>query len=341
MSRFKPHILISTLGLSALATPAIAGSERLIYDPDSPYFLSDIDQSQADPGQNVVLRGGIGYASITAHEHVFAAPSGTDNLSLLVWESTAPVANVDVKVRLPDAWTLRGHFDAALPGGAKMTDYDWIPPYATGNGLDDWSHRSISPASHLDWYFSGDVAFGRDLPINEELTVNVNGGFKYTDVEWTSIGGTYIYSDSTNGFRGTTGTLPDVPGVRYRQQLPTVFAGIDTTLNDGPWSLEAGARAGLIVAGQSVDHHYLRVPPFYVTDNFSFGQVLSADAKLDYNFTDHLGVYLAGSYEKMATGHILSDYRYMSDNSIYIHDSTAGGGELDVWSVTAGVKGYF
>ena len=68
MSRFKPHILISTLGLSALATPAIAGSERLIYDPDSPYFLSDIDQSQADPGQNVVLRGGIGCSGETRYE---------------------------------------------------------------------------------------------------------------------------------------------------------------------------------------------------------------------------------------------------------------------------------
>jgi plasminogen activator len=338
VSHFKHQILIVTL--AAMATPAFAGSERLIYDPDSAYFMSDIDQSQADPGQNFVLRGGIGYASIVAHEHVYAGASGNENLSLLLWESKAPIANVDLKARLPDAWTLRGHIDAAVAGDSTMTDYDWTS-FSPSYDFNDWDHRSISPNTSLDWYLKGDIAIGRDLPINEEFTVNVNGGFGYTDVQWTAVGGTFIYSDSTNGFRGTIGTIPDTPAVRYRQQLPTIFAGVDTFLNDGPWSMEAGARAGLVVYGQSVDHHYLRDPPMYVTDNLSLGQVLKADVKLDYNITDHLGLYVAGSYEKMFAGHTLTDYRKIADNTLLEHSNTIGGGELDVWSITGGVKGYF
>jgi plasminogen activator len=332
--------LIIAAGIATLTTPALAGSERLIFDPDNRYFMSDIDQSYTDPGQNVVLRGGIGYSSIVAHEHVYAGASGPANLSLLLWETQAPIANVDLKARLPNAWTLRGHIDAAVAGDSTMTDYDWAD-FSPSYNFNDWDHRSISPNTSLDWYLKGDIAIGRDLPINDEFTVNVNGGVGYTDVQWTAVGGTYIYSDDTNGFRGTIGTIPDVPAVRYRQQFPTIFAGIDTFLNDGPWSMEAGARAGLIVSGQSVDHHYLRDPPMYITDNLTIGQVLSADVKLDYNITDHLGLYLAGSYEKMFASHTITDYRQISDNALLIHSDNIGGAELDVWSVTGGVKGYF
>lgn len=87
MSHFKHHIIFGALCLGAVATPAVAGSERLIYDPDSPYFMSDIDQSQADPHSNFVLRGSIGAASIVGQEHVYAGTTGTNNLSLLVWRA--------------------------------------------------------------------------------------------------------------------------------------------------------------------------------------------------------------------------------------------------------------
>ncbi len=327
--------LVSGTGLSSAA---LAGDGRLIVDPDSPYLFSDTDQAAADPNSNVVLRGSVGYASITAREHVYAGSSGDDNLSLLVWESQAPIANVDVKLRLPDGWTLRGHIDAALLGDSVMTDYDWTS-FSPSYQFNDWDHRSISPNTSLDWYLKGDIALGRDLPISEALTVNVNGGLSYTDVEWTAVGGTYVYS--VGGFRDTVGTIPNVPAVRYRQQLPTIFAGLDATVSDGPWDLEAGARAGLIVYGQSVDHHYLRTPPEYITDNLTFGQMVSAEAKIEYNFTDHLGAYLSGAYDKMFAGHMPTDYRQISDGSLILHDDSIGGAELDAWSVTAGVKGRF
>jgi outer membrane protease len=313
------------------------GNDRLTYDPDSPYFLSDTDQAAANPHENFALRGSIGIASIKGQEHVYAGTSGTQNLSLLVWEGSAPVASLDGKARF-DGWTLRGHIEAALPGGAKMTDYDWIPPYNTGYGMDDWSDRSISPTS-LDWYWTGDIALGRDLPINDALTVNVNGGFKYTDAQWTAVGGTYIYS--TGGFRNDIGVIPDVPAVRYRQQLPVLFAGVEATVNDGAWNLEAGGRAGLIIYGQARDDHYLRVPPRYTIDQMSWGQMLSADAKLGYAFNDHLSAFVEGSYEKTFAAHVPKEYRKISDGTFLLPTFNIGGGELDVATIKAGLKGNF
>jgi plasminogen activator len=333
VSHFKHQILIVTL--AAMATPAFAGSERLLYDPDSAYFMSDIDQSAASPNENVVLRGSVGVANIEALEKVYAFTSGTDLLSLLVWQSTAPIASGDVKVRLFDNWTLRGHIDAALSGDSVVTDYDWdgfAPSHAPG----DWSQRSISPNTSLDWYLNGEVAVGRDLPINEALTVNVNGGLRYTDVEWTAVGGSFIYSQFA--FRDDVGTFPDVPGLRYRQQLPTIFAGIDANVDDGPWSLEAGAKAGLTFMASDTDHHYARNIIF--TDQLNYAQVYTANAKLGYNFSDHLGAFLEADYEKMISGRGAED-EYNTVTGVTRHFDNAIGGELQVIALKAGLKGQF
>ena len=333
----RDFLIISSCSLVLAASPALA-HDALIYNPDSPYFLSDIDQSAADPDQNVVLRGSIGYASITANEHVYAAGSGTQNLSLLVWQSTAPIANMDVKLRLPGAWTIQGHIDAALLGDSTMTDYDWTG-FSPSYNMADWDHRSISPNTSLDWFLRGDVAVGRDLPINDALTVNVNGGVGYTDVQWTAVGGTYIYS--TSGFRDTAGTIPDVPAVRYRQQLPTGFLGVDAAVEDGAWSFDASAKAGLILYGTSVDHHYLRSPPMIITDQLGMGQVLSADARLGFAVNEHLSAYVEGSYQKVFAGHTVSDYTNMNTGALLIHSDNIGGAELDTATISAGIKGKF
>ena len=312
--------------------------DRLIVDPDSPYFISDNDQTAANPNENFSLRGSIGIAHITANEHVYAFGSGTQNLSLLVWDTYTPIANADVKVRLPGAWTVQGHVEAALPGKSTMTDYDWTG-FSPSYNMNDWDHRSISPNTNLDWYLKGDIALGRDFPINEALTVNVNGGVGYTDVQWTAVGGTYIYS--VGGFRDTSGTIPDVPGVRYRQQLPVGFVGVDAAVNDGAWSLDAGARAGLVLYGISTDHHYLRVPPMVIVDQLNLGQELSAKARLGYAFNDHLSAFVEGSYTKMLAAHTATDYYNMNTGALMIHGTNFGGAELDAATLSAGLKGNF
>ncbi len=312
--------------------------DRYVVDPDSKYFMSDDDQSHADPNQNFVLRGSVGIAGITANEHVYYFTTGPQNLSLLKWESLAPMASADAKLRLGDAWTLRGHIDAAMSGDSTMTDYDWLG-FSPSLSFDDWDHRSISPNTSLDWYLNGSLAIGRDMPVSDAFTVNFNGGVKYTDVQWTAKGGTYIYS--TAGFRDTTGTIPDVNAVRYRQQLPTAFLGADATIKDGAWSLDATTKVGLLVSAQSQDHHYLRVPPMIITDNLSWGSMASIDARLGYDISEHLGAFLEGSYEKVVATHTPSTYTNMNTGAVLSQSNTVGGAELDTWSLKAGLKGQF
>lgn len=333
----RPAILLAAAFAATSASPAAAGGDRLIYDPDSPYFMSDIDQSAADPNSNFVLRGSVGIVSISALEKVYAFSTGEDYLSLLTWDSLAPIATGDLKVRFFDGWTLRGRIDAAIAGESNMVDYDWTS-FSPSHAMNDWDQRSISPNTSLDWYLDGELALGRDLPINEALTVNVNGGLSYTDVEWTANGGTYIYSNPTDGFRGDIGTLPDGPGIRYRQQLPAVFAGIDATVDDGPWNLEAGARVGMTFMASDVDHHYLRHIVF--TDDLSLAQIYSANAKLGYDISDHLGAFIEADYSRMISGR--GDETALDTNTgVATHYPGAIGGELQVASLKAGLKGRF
>lgn len=345
MYHLKPQVLIiAACAAVSFVSPAFAfggnftdnSDDRYIVDPDSPYFMSDTDQTQADPNQNFVLRGSVGIASITANEKVFAQTSGERLLSLLVWQNTAPIVSGDVKVRFGDAWTLRGHIDAAMSGDSTMTDYDWVPPFATGTGMNDWSDRSITPNTSLDWYLNGDIAIGRDLPISDALTLNVNGGFKYTDVKWSGVGGTFLYSEG--GFRNKSGAFANIPVIDYRMQLPTVFLGLDANVKDGPWSLETTSKAGMTVYASDVDNHRLRNIRF--VDQLSFSQVYSIDARLGYDFNDHLTAFLEGSYEKMFAVHGNED-AYNAATGAVGHFNNAIGADLDVATVKAGLKGQF
>lgn len=345
MYHLKPQLsIVAVLAAVVSTSPAFAfggnftdnSDDRYIVDPDSPYVFSDTDQTYADPNQNVVLRGSVGIASITANEKVFSGSSGDHLLSLLVWQSTAPIASGDVKVRFGDGWTLRGHIDAAMGGDSNMTDYDWIAPYATGNGLNDWSHRSLTSNTSLDWYLNGDIAIGRDLPISDALTLNVNGGFKYTDVKWTGVGGTYLYS--VGGFRNTPGTLPNVVGIDYRMSLPTAFLGLDANVKDGPWALDTTMKAGLTAYASDVDNHRLRYIRF--VDDLSYSQVYSIDAKLGYNFNDHLTAFLEGSYEKMFAVHG-DETALQADTGVMTRYPKSVGADLDVASAKIGLKGQF
>lgn len=323
------------LGLCAIA-PALAYDDTGTCWPecsDAAYFLSDVDPAAAAPDDNVILRGSLGVARLEAREKVFWATSGDDLLSLLVWRSTAPIASGDIKVRFPGEWTLRGRIDAAIGGDSMITDYDWMAGYVP----DLWTHRSVHPDTSLDWYLDGTIAIGRDLPVNEALSINVNGGVKYTDVKWTARGGSYIYS--VDDFRDTTGTFPDVAVGDYRLHVPTAFIGIDARVTDGPWSLDTAARAGLTFGAGATDNHYLRDLRF--EDGLDWAQVVSAEARLGYAFTDNLGAFLEASYEKMVSGH----------GDTHAYDTTTGaldgvyegaaGAEFEAMSIKLGLKGNF
>ena len=305
-------------------------------------FFGD-DWAYASEDQAVALRGGFGVIGIEAREHVFAGAGSPDNLSLLIWQTAAPMANVEVDVRLPEQWTVKARVTAALFGDSYMEDYDWFGPDFVSYDFDDWTHRSQHPNTNLDWYLDASLAVGRDIMSEPGVRVNLNGGLKYTDVQWTAIGGSYIYSgfdgDPPGGFHANVGTLADVPGITYRQQIPVLFAGLDAEVTDGQWTYEAGAQAGVALFARGDDHHWLRDLRF--VDTINPAPMLGASATVSYAVSDSLDLFLTGSVEKV--------FLARGDTSVYdipsgVQNATyldAAGLELGTISFAGGLKGSF
>lgn len=298
----------------------------------------------ATEDQAITLRGGFGVIGIEAREHVFAGAGSPNNLSLLIWQTAAPMANVEVDVKLPEQWTVKARATAALFGDSYMEDYDWLGADFISYDFDDWTHRSQHPNTNLDWYLDASLAVGRDIIVEPNARVNVNGGIKYTDVQWTAVGGSYIYSDGStdnpgNNYHAYTGTLPDIPGITYRQQIPVLFAGLDAEVTDGQWTYEAGAQAGIALFARGDDHHWLRDLRF--VDSITPAPMLGASATASYAFSDSLDIFLSGSIEKVFLGRGDTGY-YDIPSGVYLGSSVdAAGLELGTISLAGGLKGSF
>ncbi|RNF35156.1 omptin family outer membrane protease [Paracoccus methylarcula] len=173
----------------------------------------------------------LGYGRITANELVYSG-AGDERLSHLIWEANTPVATLNARFDLGNAWVLSGQAIFSVNGRADMTDFDWLAPFAKGTSDHQWTDRSRHPDSQLDHYLDLELAAGRDFDLNEATRVNLHGGLKYTWVEWHARGGSYIYSE--NGFRDARGSFPDGEvGISYKQQRRTVFAGARSFGNKG------------------------------------------------------------------------------------------------------------
>ena len=319
----------------ALATPANAVD--LWLDEEEP--LHGGDYFYASPDNTVELSGSIGVIGIEAREHVFPTAGSTDNLSLLIWQSVAPMATGDARVRLPDGWTLSGRLRAAISGDSYMEDYDWTGPFFVSYAFDDWTHQSRPPDTSLDWYVDGSLALGRDVMVEDAVRVNLNGGFKYTDVQWTASGGTYVYS--VGGFRDTSGSIPDAPAITYRQQIPTLFAGLDVEAVENGWTYGVSAKGGMTLFGMATDHHWMRVPPLRFVDYLKPAPMVSLAASAGYDLSDNLGLFFEGSVEKVFLGRADTDIYDNDTDALLGTAPDAAGAELGSVSLSAGFKGSF
>lgn len=288
----------------------------------------------------VTLSGGIGIVSLEANEYVYRNSTTDDRLSHLIWQSTAPMLTAGLGVALPEGWTFSANAEVALGGDSYMEDYDWILPWAPGFGDDDWSHRSQHDATNLDWYFNGSILLGHDFAVSDGLTVNLNGGFKYTDVQWTSHGGDFVYS--VGGYRDTVFSVDDsVKGITYRQTFPALVAGLDAELIEGAWTLGASAQAGFTFYGKGDDVHFQTPAPNHFIDNLGSAPLLSVGASVGYELADGMDLFIAGKAEKIFTGRGDTDL-YNRDTGAYLGTAAnAGGGDLFAASITGGIKGTF
>lgn len=340
----RQHVGWLTFIVPLLGAPAMA-EDFWLQEEESFFGGEDYFYAASDDG-SVQLRGSIGVLALEAKEHVFTFAGTDDNLSLLIWQGVAPMATGEVLVRLPDNWTISGKLRAAISGDSYMEDYDWFGPDFVSYDFDDWTHQSQHPNTNLDWYFDGSLALGRDLMVEDNVRVNLNGGFKYTDVQWAAIGGSYTYSDMTidnpgNNFRDYTGTFPDTPSITYRQQIPTLFAGLDVEASENGWTYNASAKAGMTLFGLATDHHWMRVPPLRFVDLLKPSAMLSLSASAGYDLSDNLGLFFEGAVEKVFLSRADTEL-YDNDTNTYLGTSAdTGGAELGTLSLSAGLNGSF
>lgn len=284
------------------------------------------------------LTGGIGYTWIRTNEYVFDTDNG-NRASQLIWETEAPVVTLGANAVVMDHWTIDANLALGFNGDSNMKDYDWIAPNNPSYAFDDWTDRSLHPDTRLQRYIDFDIAAGHDFEVNEKATVNLHGGFKYTNFKASSYGGTYIYSEK--GFRSDIGAFPDDARViTYEQRLPTLFVGAEATIDCDRWTFMGLIRGGATVSATDTDYHWnirTRFESDYAPIPF-----ISLGARVDYHVTEQASFFIAGNF----------DNYFKSKADVTLYDIASGakkegpdinGGGLDFrsFAVSGGLKVSF
>ena len=293
----------------------------------------------------ITLRGGIGLLALKGDEVFFVAPGSSNEISHLFWDSLSPMLTAGLRVNLPEGWTFDINAQIALSGDSTMADYDWYGPDFVSYAFDDWTHRSQSDATNLDWYFNGSLLIGRDFQVKENVTVNLNGGLKYTDVQWAAYGGTYVYSDGAvdypgNNFRAYQGAIADdVLALTYRQQYPALVVGLDTELVEDAWSFGFSAHAGMTFNASATDDHWLR--DLRILDSLQMAPIVTLAARAEYEVSDGVSLFAGGSVEKVFAAR--GDKQWWESGVLipYLNSADSAGTSLFAASITGGVKGVF
>ena len=310
-----------------------------------PAFAADFGATDDTAFGGVTFWGGVGVAYLEANEYVYAGPGSSNVMSQLIWQSTAPILSGGFDVELPEGWTVAAKAQFAISGDSYMEDYDWFGPDFVSYDADDWTHRSQHTDTNLDWYFNGSLLIGHDFALDENVTVNLNGGFKYTDVQWTAFGGTYVYSDIDidnpgDNYHAYTGSFLDgEKGITYRQSFPALVAGADIEADLDALTLAAGVQGGFTFYGTGDDHHWMRDLNF--VDTLASAPLLAAHASAAYEIADGMTLFAEGTIEKVFTARGDTD-AYDIPTGDYIESySDAAGGDLFAASLSLGVKGTF
>lgn len=278
----------------------------------------------------VTFTGSYGLTAIRAGEFVYA---GSKKLSELDWKSNAvSTLNAGVSVELPRDFYLKATGLIGFGGDGFMADFDWQNPQRSA-----WSDRSQHPDTRLDHYYVVSAEVGRVLVSRDATELGMGAGFKYTDVQWSAWGGSYVYS--SGGFRNLRGRFdPDQKGISYRQSWPVPYLGATLRHSDGNWTFSGALQGGLAVGASDIDDHWARNLRFY--DDFNATPVVALSAMVDYRVLEHVSLYASGAFDRMFR--VRGDTRQVNarNGRTQFYDNGAGG-DFRSMTISAGIKGRF
>jgi omptin len=277
----------------------------------------------------VSFSGSYGVAAVRANEFVY---EGQAKLSQLKWKSDyVSTLNGAVKIDLPKDFYIGATASAGFDGNGHLADFDW---QKSGG---PWSDRSLHPDTRLDHYYVAAVEIGRMLISRDGTDIGLGAGFKYTDVQWSAWGGSYIYSE--NGFRDAHGSFdPKEKGITYRQSWPVPYLGLNLSHREGNWTFAGAVAAGAAVDGYDIDDHWARNLRFY--DYFETTPTLSLASSIDYTVWNNAALYLSGSFDNMFR--VRGDTRMVNTKNgreRWFYDGA--GGDYRSAMLSFGLKGTF
>ncbi len=326
---------MKTILTHGIALPILLGASCTAFAEDSLTFANG----------DITLSGGMGILSLHAEEIVYLDAGDPTMLSLLRWDSLAPVLTTRLDVVLPEGWTLRGDVQMSVGGDSYMDDHDWIDPL--NYDFDGWSDRSQHANTQLEWYFNGSALVGQDVVLNDGMTFNVNAGLKYTYARWTAYGGDYVYSTTSGSPRDDVGSWPeDERSITYQQSFPAIIAGVDTSFERGGWTFDVSAHAGMTFLASDVDNHWrstLYGPEgVRYEERFLSAPLVSLAGKATFAVSDNVNVFVGGSWEQIFTGRGDTDiFTEHDDAQLGSTLVDMAGANLGSVSITAGLTGTF
>lgn len=276
----------------------------------------------------VVFKGSYGITAIESNELVY---QGKTKISQLIWQSTAvSTFTGQVKIDL-DRFFVRATGTIGVGGDGYMRDFDWQIADKP------WSDRSQHPDTRLNHYFSGSIEAGREVLNLDGTVVSLTGGFKYTDVQWSAWGGSYVYSFGS--FRDSRGKfLDDQRGITYQQQWPVPFLGLDLQRSEGAWTFQGSFQGGLAVDGTGTDNHWVRSLLF--VDHVDVTPAIMASASVEYEFRPATAIFVSGALDKIFRGRADTDAH---DTVSGAHDQykNSAGADFLSGTISLGLRGKF
>jgi outer membrane protease len=330
MAKLSIRLAAGLFMLAASAMPTAAQTPDF-WERNEFWGAAPQSVSYTSPDDTVRFNAGIGAIYLEGNEYVF---NGDRILSQLIWQSRAPVLRGNLAVDI-GAFNVSVEGSVAGFGSSYMEDYDWL--IATDN-FDNWTHRSQHPDTNLDYFASGALSAGYEVANSGDAVVRLHGGLKYTDVQWSASGGSYVYSEF--GFRDAVGNFADgEPAIRYRQKLPEIFLGADGEQHYGNVRLGGLLRGGLTVFTQSNDNHWMR--DLLVVDTFGVSPTFELGADVGFALGPLAEAFIAARYEHKFLMRGMGEYFDTLTGIRTIVGDDIAGADLRSIDVTAGIKGRF
>jgi outer membrane protease len=326
-------LLFAVLVAATLPGPVAAQSPSIMAPAEA--------QAQTRVGSvTFTLGASLGLVDGTAYERVYAPEVREFKVSELKWDITDVVmAGVQGAVDYAGWFRLNLDYRAAVTeGGGEMVDRDWL---LAGSDRDEqWTHESRHPDTTVDSGTAFDVNL--DIRAFSAGSFSLRGilGYRFDEWEWSSRGGTYVYTWDANGdgfitgdeYRAYRGSFPAGQFViSYRQEYRVPYLGLGCEGAWGPVQLQGRLLYSPWVSAEDHDYHALRDMTF--DGDFSGGEWFGASLAGRWAFLPRW--YAAAGVEYQQYSEVIGDIEaYGAEGTAFLADG--GGMELETATLQLG-----